>query len=51
MLTTHIKREYFLVFSKFCKFLFFLVMQIFMDFLILQIFMGFMQGYESSKDK
>jgi hypothetical protein len=47
MLTTHIK--IFLVFSKFCKFLFIFSYAIFYGFLILQNFMGFMQGYESGK--
>ena len=51
MLTIHIK-EIFLVFSKFCKFLFVFSHANFYGFSdFLQIFMGFVQAYESSRDK
>ena len=50
MLTTHIK-EIFLVFSKFCKFLFDFSYANFYGFSDFAIFKGFMQGYKSSKDK
>ena len=51
MLTTHIK-EIFLVFSKFCKFLFIFSYANFYGFsrFCKNIFMGFMQDSESSKD-
>ena len=50
MLTTHIK-GIFLVFSKFCKFLFVFSYANFYVFSDFANFYGFMQGYESSKDK